>query len=100
MVISELRKKYPLKKLLEIARIPSSTYKYQVKRYDYKKNKDKELLEKIKDIFEENHNKYGYLSSLSLYVVITSFLLIRKSIGIDSPQDLYENAEPIFVSKY
>ena len=61
MVISELRKKYPLKKLLEIARIPSSTYKYQVKRYDYKKNKDKELLEKIKDIFEENHNKYGYL---------------------------------------
>lgn len=47
--------------LLEIAKLPSSTYKYQIKRFDYKEKKDKELLNKIKEIFENNNNKYGYL---------------------------------------
>lgn len=61
MIICELRKKYPLKMLLKISRIPSSTYKYQIKRLTYKKDKDKILLAEIKEIFVENNEKYGYL---------------------------------------
>lgn len=61
MIVCELRKKYPLKMLLKISGIPSSTYKYQIKRLTYKKDKDKVLLEEIKEIFVDNNEKYGYL---------------------------------------
>ena len=61
MIVCELRKKYPLKMLLKISGIPSSTYKYQIKRLTYKKDKDKVLLAEIKEIFVENNEKYGYL---------------------------------------
>ena len=53
MIVCELRKKYPLKMLLKISGIPSSTYKYQIKRLTYKKDKDKVLLAEIKEIFVE-----------------------------------------------
>ena len=47
--------------LLKISGIPSSTYKYQVKRLNYKKEKDSPILEEIRRIYEENNEKYGYL---------------------------------------
>lgn len=47
--------------LLKISGIPSFTYKYQIKRLTYKKDKDKILLAEIKEIFVENNEKYGYL---------------------------------------
>lgn len=47
--------------LLKISGIPSSTYKYQVKRLNYKKEKDSTILEEIRRIYEENNEKYGYL---------------------------------------
>ena len=40
--------------LLKIANIPSSTYKYQVNNMNYKKEKDKELLVLIKEVFFNN----------------------------------------------
>ena len=61
MIVCELRKKYSLKMLLKISGIPSSTYKYQVKRLNYKKEKDSPILEEIRRIYEENNEKYGYL---------------------------------------
>ena len=47
--------------MLAISGIPSSTYKYQIKRLNYKKEKDSNIIMEIKQIFEENHEKYGYL---------------------------------------
>ena len=43
--------------LLKKSGIPSSTYKYQVKRLNYKKEKDSPILEEIKRIYEENNEK-------------------------------------------
>lgn len=45
--------------LLEISKIPKSTYEYQKKHLYDKENKDKDLKELISRIFEENLCKYG-----------------------------------------
>ncbi len=58
MVIGELREKYSLETLLTIARIPKSTYFYQL---NIKANKDEDLIQEIKEIFNLNHQKYGYI---------------------------------------
>lgn len=45
--------------LLEIAGLARSTFYYQVRHFDDRKEKDAELLEKIKEIYLKNHGKYG-----------------------------------------
>lgn len=57
--IIELRKKYPLKILLEITNIKRSTYYFHLKKKDMDlKNRD--IINKIKEIFYENKRRYGY----------------------------------------
>ena len=58
-IIIELRKKYPLKILLEITNIKRSTYYFHLKKKDMDlKNRD--IINKIKEIFYENKRRYGY----------------------------------------
>ena len=60
-VVRELRTKFDLKVLLEIANIPRSVYYYQTKSIDNKINKYKELEEKIDVLYLKKHKKrIGY----------------------------------------
>ena len=59
MVIWELREKYSLNLLLEIARLPKSTYFYELKHLHYKEDKDKDIGDLIEQIFIKNNKKYG-----------------------------------------
>lgn len=58
MVIQELRQRYSLELLLQIAQIPRSTFYYHLKR----RERDKYAIEKeeIARIFHENKGRYGY----------------------------------------
>lgn len=42
-------------------KIPKRTYYYQIKNFDKKKDKDKEITKIIKEIFKKHRGKYGYL---------------------------------------
>ena len=42
-------------------KIPKRTYYYQIKNFDKKKDKDKEITKLIKEIFKKHRGKYGYL---------------------------------------
>lgn len=59
MIICELREKYSLNMLLQIADLPRSTFYYQLKHFDDREKKDQALKEMIEGIFLENHRKYG-----------------------------------------
>lgn len=59
-VLDELRHKYSLCKLLELANIPRSTYYYWLEQAKNNIDKDKELKEEIKSIFNEHKGRYGY----------------------------------------
>ena len=58
-VVSELRLKYDLKILLQISGLAKSTYYYTVSKVD-KDDKNKEIIEAIKNIFINNKERYGY----------------------------------------
>lgn len=58
-VIDALRKKYKLKELLAIFSMAKSSYCYQCKRCE-RLEKYEETRKKIKTIFNENHQAYGY----------------------------------------
>lgn len=58
-MVKELREKYSLHLLLDIAGLKKSTYFYALEHLDYKENKDQEICELIKEIFNKNHKKYG-----------------------------------------
>ena len=58
-VICELREKYPLKTLLEIAGLSRATFYYEQKHMHDKEKKDAALLKEIEDIFYANNKKYG-----------------------------------------
>lgn len=45
--------------LLKIADLPRSTFYYQLKHFNDQEEKDRELLNLIREIFRENHCKYG-----------------------------------------
>lgn len=60
MVICELREKYSLEMLLDIAGLSKSTFYYAKSHLNYKADKDEALLEEIIRIFQENNCKYGY----------------------------------------
>ena len=59
MVVQELRDRYSLHLLLDIAGLKKSTFFYALVDHDYKKNKDQELGDLIVRIFNDNHKKYG-----------------------------------------
>ncbi len=58
-VVKELRLKYPLKILLQISGLAKSVYYYTLSKED-KDNKNKEIIEKIKEIFYHHKKRYGY----------------------------------------
>ena len=58
-MVKELREKYPLHLLLEIAGLNKSTYFYALEHLNYKENKDQEIGDLIEEIFNNNHKKYG-----------------------------------------
>ena len=58
-IIVELRKKYPLKILLEITNLKRSTYYFHLKKKDMDL-KNEGIINKIKEIFYENKRRYGY----------------------------------------
>ena len=60
MVICELREKYSLKMLLQIAGISKSTFFYEKKHLNDKRLKDEPILKETQDIFNHSNGKYGY----------------------------------------
>ncbi|WP_339121276.1 IS3 family transposase [Fusobacterium nucleatum] len=58
-VIAELRAKYPFKILLKIAGISRSVYYYYIDKKDIDE-KNKGVIEKIKEIYYANKGRYGY----------------------------------------
>ncbi|WP_233487472.1 IS3 family transposase, partial [Fusobacterium sp. CM1] len=58
-VIAELRAKYPFKILLKIAGISKSVYYYYIDKKDIDE-KNKDIIEKIKEIYYANKGRYGY----------------------------------------
>ncbi|WP_216640343.1 IS3 family transposase [Fusobacterium pseudoperiodonticum] len=58
-VIAELRAKYPFKILLKIAGISRSVYYYYIDKKDIDE-KNKDIIEKIKEIYYLNKGRYGY----------------------------------------
>ncbi|ATV71386.1 IS3 family transposase [Fusobacterium pseudoperiodonticum] len=58
-VIAELRAKYPFKMLLKIAGISRSVYYYYIDKKDIDE-KNKDIIEKIKEIYYLNKGRYGY----------------------------------------
>ena len=59
MVIQELRRRYPLALVLEIAQLAKSTFYYHLKRHE-KADKYAEAKVEIAEIFHENKGRYGY----------------------------------------
>ena len=59
MVVHELRQKYPLRILLQIADLSRSTYYYNIASKD-KDEKNKEIIDAIFAIFEKHNGMYGY----------------------------------------
>lgn len=59
MVVQELRDKYSLHLLLEIAGLNKSTFFYALNHLNSKANKGKEMGDLIVKIFNDNHKKYG-----------------------------------------
>ena len=58
-VVNELRLKYNLKILLQISRLAKSTFYYALSKLD-KDDKNSKIVEKIKEIFINNKERYGY----------------------------------------
>ncbi|HBP13341.1 MAG TPA: IS3 family transposase [Firmicutes bacterium] len=58
-VVSELRLIYPLMILLQVSGLAKSVYYYTLSKID-KDDKNKEIIDKIKEIFINNKERYGY----------------------------------------
>ena len=58
-MIAELRAKYPFKMLLKIAGISRSVYYYYINKKDIDE-KNKDIIEKIREIYYTNKGRYGY----------------------------------------
>ncbi len=58
MIVSELRRRFPLRMLLQISRLPRSTYYYHLKHG--KVDKYSSVKQEIERIFTENKQRYGY----------------------------------------
>ena len=65
-MIDELRQIYKLGVLLKIADVPKSTYEYHktneyIKRKEIRNQEDKQIYDKIYDIYKDNFGRYGYI---------------------------------------
>jgi transposase InsO family protein len=58
--INELRHRFPLADLLRICRMAKSSYYYGLKALKAKESKDKELRDKILEIYQKSHCRYGF----------------------------------------
>ena len=58
-VVSELQLTYPLMILLQVSGLAKSVYYYTLSKID-KDDKNKEIIDKIKEIFINNKERYGY----------------------------------------
>ena len=59
-IIKELREKgYQLKHLLKAMQMAKSTYYFEISKSDIVGKKNAELLDIIKEIFEQNKHRYG-----------------------------------------
>ena len=58
--INELRHRFPLADLLKICRIAKSSYYYGLKALKAKESRDKELRDKILEIYRKSHCRYGF----------------------------------------
>lgn len=59
-MICELREKHSLDLLLQISGVSRSTYYYWIMHFNDRAKKDHEILALIIEIFQKNHQKYGY----------------------------------------
>lgn len=59
IIVSELRQKFPLTVLLKVAHLSRSTYYYQLSKKD-KDEKNKDLMQRITEIFNEHKGRYGF----------------------------------------
>ena len=59
IIVSELRQKFPLTVLLKVAHLSRSTYYYQLSKKD-KDEKNKNLMQRITEIFHEHKGRYGF----------------------------------------
>ena len=51
--------RFQLKVLLEISNMPKSTYYFELKKIDLDERKNKEIMDKIQEIFEKHKSRYG-----------------------------------------
>ena len=59
-IIKELRAKgFQLKYLLKAMQMPKSTYYFEISKEDIVAERNQEILEEIKNIFESNKSRYG-----------------------------------------
>lgn len=58
-VIYELRHEFPVKELLQLAKIPRSTYYYWIKQFN-RSDQNAEVKELIQAIYDEHDGRYGY----------------------------------------
>lgn len=79
-VLDELRHKYSLCKLLELANIPRSTYYYWLEQAKNNIDKDKELKEEIKSIFNEHKGRYGY-RRIRLELINRGYIVNHKKVS-------------------
>ena len=79
-VLDELRHKYSLCKLLELANIPRSTYYYWLEQARNNIDKDKELKEEIKSIFNEHKGRYGY-RRIRLELINRGYIVNHKKVS-------------------
>ena len=77
--VSELRLKYPIKILLQISGVARSVFYYNLSNTD-KDDKNKEIINKIKEIFINNKERYGIVElhwNLKIKVIM---LIIKRYI--------------------
>ena len=68
--INELRHKFPLADLLRICRIAKSSYYYGLKALKVKESKDKELRDKILEIYRKSRCRYGFKCITLMYFLL------------------------------
>ncbi len=78
IVVSELRQMFPLKFLLKIAHLSRSTYYYQFSKKD-KDEKNKDLMQLIAEIFNDNKGCYGF-RRITLELRNKGFLVNKKKV--------------------
>jgi transposase InsO family protein len=78
MIIQELKDKFPITLLLEILNFSRSTYYYHLPLLE-KKDKNQEVKDKIKEIYDEHRGNYGY-RRITLELKNQGFIINHKKV--------------------